>query len=484
MRLVLDSPTKLMIHDVDELTLNELKKFLSYKDRSVTEQIKRFKNNPYFLNRMGRDRFVKMIEKMKSEEVKTVLNIDSSGMWAYSGLLNKIQQYFGHKITSVESNIKYPEFKLIPWENKPQFDLYYYQEESISKLLENPHSHISLATGSGKSAIILNLFKRSALNTVVIAPSSSIVNQLYEDFVHHFGKKYVGQYGDGKKQFNKRVTIATAQGLARLKQDDEIYKYLHDNTQCIIFDESHTTPSNTFNYVCNKLFENAPYRWFTSATQIRNDGRDLILDGTIGKRVYTKDINELQEEGYLAKIKTLIFDVKSDNPSYRSRDVLSMNKKHFYENSTIIKIIAKMATDAFNNNIPTLILVDQHIQEEALRNVLKIQYEYACGNSDVNQICKNFNEGKTLVVIGTSAVSTGTNFLPVRLTINWQANQAETKIKQGAIGRSTRIHKPSGKTEAKIVDFRVTDIPQLVRHANKRAQYYKEVGEVSFYEVP
>jgi len=484
MRLVLESPSKLRILDIDQATLNELTKFLSYKDRSVTEQIRRMKNNPYLLRSMGQDRFIETIERLKLEEKKTVLKMDTVGMWTYSGLLDKLQKYFGHKISSIENRIEYPEFKLIPWENKPKFEMYYYQEEAVEKMLGNPHSHVSIATGAGKSAIILNLFKKSALNTVIIAPSSSITSQLYDEFVYHFGKKYVGKYGDGKKQFDKRIVVATAQGLARLEKDDEAYKYFKENTQCIIFDESHTTPANTFDYVCNEIFEKVPYRWFTSATQVRNDGKDLILDGTIGKRVYTKDIRELQEEGYLAKIKTLIFDVKSDNPNYKTTDIMKMNKKHLYENSTIINIITKMATDAFNNGIPTLILVDQHIQEEALRNSLKVHYEYACGDSDVNQICKNFNEGKTLIVIGTSAVSTGTNFLPVRLTINWQANQAETKIKQGPIGRSTRIHKETGKTEAKIVDFRVKDVPQLTRHANKRAEFYQEVGEVSFYDVP
>jgi len=122
--------------------------------------------------------------------------------------------------------------------------------------------------------------------------------------------------------------------------------------------------------------------------------------------------------------------------------------------------------------MPVLVLVDEHGQEELLKKRLQVEYAYACGDSDVTSICDDFNQGKILCVVGTSAVSTGTNFLPVRLTINWQANKAGTKVKQGAIGRSTRVHKETGKTSCKIVDFRVTNVPLLKRHADERAKYY------------
>ena len=87
-----------------------------------------------------------------------------------------------------------------------------------------------------------------------------------------------------------------------------------------------------------------------------------------------------------------------------------------------------------------------------------------------------------MCVVGTSAVSTGTNFKPVRLTINWQGGKAETKFKQGVIGRSTRIDQETGKTDCKIIDFRVNNIPMLKRHGSARIKLYKEVGPVEIVE--
>ena len=88
-----------------------------------------------------------------------------------------------------------------------------------------------------------------------------------------------------------------------------------------------------------------------------------------------------------------------------------------------------------------------------------------------------------MCVVGTSAVSTGTNFKPVQLTINWKGNKAGTKVKQGAIGRSTRLDPGSGKTSCKIVDFRVKNVPMLNRQGTERIKFYKQVGPVSIVDV-
>jgi superfamily II DNA or RNA helicase len=224
------------------------------------------------------------------------------------------------------------------------------------------------------------------------------------------------------------------------------------------------------------------YRWFLSATQERNDGKDLLLEGLIGPRVYEMSIQQGIEEGHLAKLSTLIIEVESGD-SYASSNALLMKQKHFYKNDQILLMIEKLVKDAMNKKMPVIILIDEHEQEKLLKNKLGNIYEYACGGSDTEKICKDFNAGKVMCVVGTSAVSTGTNFKPVQLTINWQGSKAGTRVKQGPIGRSTRLDAASGKVSCKIVDFKVKNIPMMTRHANARIKYYKDVGPVSVYEL-
>jgi len=63
--------------------------------------------------------------------------------------------------------------------------------------------------------------------------------------------------------------------------------------------------------VCHGLLAHCPYRWFVSATQERNDGRDLMLEAIIGKQVFEYSIQQAQAEGYLAKIDTMVVDIES-----------------------------------------------------------------------------------------------------------------------------------------------------------------------------
>jgi superfamily II DNA or RNA helicase len=479
MKLILETPTKLRILPDSDAQLDDIRRMLKYKDRQIETQIRNMKQNFYMRQRYGDEWVDAKLAELNKELWKILVFEDDIGLWTFPGLKKRLQLNFQG---DYESLVKYPSYKLTPWHQIPEHDMYYYQANSVDALLDNPHSHVELPTGSGKSLLIINLLKRTGLRTLVIAPSSSIVEQLYEDAVKYFGKKNVGMFAGAKKNYDKRIIIATAQSLVRIDDKSEAFQAF-SNFDAFIFDESHTCPANTFEVVCHYLLKNVPYRWFTSATQERNDGKDLLLEGIIGPRVYEKTISELQEEGYLAKISTLILDVDSPKPGYTSKMAVKMNQVHLYENETIARTIGSMVRQAVDAGMPTLVLIDEHDQEKLLKKFMTVEYEYARSGSEINDIKDRFNEGKLMCIVGTSAISTGTNFLPVRLTVAWQANRAGTKVKQGAIGRSTRIHKETGKDSAKIVDFRIHDVPMLKRHANDRIQYYKQVGPVTFGKI-
>jgi superfamily II DNA or RNA helicase len=473
---VLETPIKLRITPDDDSQVNDLRKMLKYKDKQVEVQIRNMKKNFYMRQRYGDEWVEERLKELNNELWKSVLFEDDKGFWTYSGIKERLMGTFYCNFSSL---IVYPEYKLIPWSTIPKDEMRYYQKESVEEMVLNPHSHISLPTGSGKSIIILNLLKKVGLRMLVIAPSTSIVDQLYDDIVLAFGKKNVGMYAGSKKQFDKKITVATAQSLVRIDKESEAYQYI-SSIDAFCFDESHLVAADTFEYVCKVLLENAPYRWFTSATQERNDGKDLILEGIIGPRVYEKTIKELQDEGYLAKISSMIIDIDSPSPGYTNTNMIKMNQVHLYKNEEIARIIADLTQKSIDNNMPTLILIDEHMQEELLKKFMTVEYAYARSGADISKIVGDFNSGKIMCVIGTSAVSTGTNFLPVQLTIGWQANKSGIKVKQGVIGRSTRIHKETNKSSAKIVDFRIANVPALTRHANIRIQYYQEVGPVYY----
>lgn len=477
MKFILETPVKLRILDPGDAELIGLRSMLKYRDSKVESTIRQLQKNPFYYQRYGEPWVNKRIDELSKELWKSLLYEDENGYFTLPGILKRLRDQF--PLAEYENQVEYPEFKLIPWKKKPDLTLLPYQSASIEAFQQHAHSHVEIATGLGKTLIAIMMVKESGLPTIISTPSQGLARSLFKELKEYFGAKDVGMFGAGRKDVGKKILVCVGKSLSMVKGDaiEDFKKY-----QVFISDESHTLPANQFSYFCHSVVGHCPYRWFLSATQERNDGKDLLLEGIIGVRVYSKSIQEGIDEGYLAKLSTMIFDVESSG-DYSGSNAVVMNQKHLYSNETILSIISTMVPDAIKKGMPVIVLVDEHEQERLLRDRIGDIFVYARGGSDTSKICQDFNDGKIMCVVGTAAVSTGTNFKPVQLTINWKGNKAGTKVKQGAIGRSTRLDPGSGKISCKIVDFRIKNVPMLERHANARIKFYKEVGPVSIVDV-
>jgi superfamily II DNA or RNA helicase len=479
MILIKESPVKMRIAEFSEMDLSRLKKTLSFKKKEIQHAMTRMKKGKYFLvQKMGEEAYELEMNRLKNNLVGSVLYEDFDGYYTLPGLRQKIQNLF--QGTEFVDMVEYPEFQPVPWEKLPEHKMRYYQDESVAALLKDPNSHVELPTGSGKSTVIINMVKEVGLPTIIATPSASIAQQIYKEMIKLLGKKNVGLFGDGKREIGKRFLVCVGKSLSLVEDAEE--KEAFKKYQVILGDEAHTIAADQFHRYNVELLGHCPYRWYFSATPERNDGRDILLEGLIGNCVYLKTLKELQDQGYLAKLTTMIFNVNSKS-SYKGKNGILCNQKHIYQNKEIIKIIGMLVREAMATDMPTLILIDEKSQEELLLKELGAIYAFAVGGSDTNKICEDFNKGLHMCVVGTSAVSVGTDFKRNKLTINWKGNRASTTTKQGAIGRSTRIDEASGKFECKIVDFLINNVDSLNRHGMERVSYYEEVGPVEFYDV-
>ena len=228
MEMSLLSPTRLLLPSDDE----EVRRFLTFHDRSVDYQIKKMKDNVRW--KMGDpDSYYHRLEELKLSAKKClVFYDDESRPYTYSGLWNDLQNRFGWSF-----NQMFPDIAAlsIPWTHASP-EMYYYQKEAVDRLLQARHGGVELPTGSGKTLIALNLSKNLPLNTIIVTPSSAITDQLYKEYVKCFGIRRTGKYGDGSKQCDKLFTVATAQALTRLRPSDEAYSQL-TQSKVLLFDE-------------------------------------------------------------------------------------------------------------------------------------------------------------------------------------------------------------------------------------------------------
>lgn len=481
--ITITSPTEAHLDTVDPMALLQAKKMMSYRNKAAAFELKRFQHSRWNKERMGEEEYLAEFHRLKEAAGTHCLLTEESKF--PSGLAPRLAELLR---CEVQSEVQYPEPHSVGWDRVPDNVPRYYQIKAKDLLVEAKHGAVELATGLGKSTIILQLVRQLGLKTVVMCPSLSIGNQLYKDFVKAFGKAKVGYVGDGKKEYTKRFVIAISNSLALIEEGSVGWNELR-KAEVFIADESHLTPASTLQKVCYSLMALAPYRFFFSATQMRGDGLGVVLEGITGKIVMRMDARQGINEGFLARPHFRMIKTPS-NGDYSHRDVMRMHRHHVVENPHMAKIIGQLANSSVRLlNTSVLVLIDEIPQFTHILPHLRYAVGFACGgggskkredvpeiyrNQNVDQLVEDFNAGKLPILVGTSAVSTGTDFRGVGHVIYAMGGAAEIPLRQG-IGRGTR--KPEGKQSFVFTDFDIADVPELHRHANIRREVYADVWE-------
>ncbi len=489
--LVIESPSVVRINGLED-KYAQLKAELTFVDQAAKYEYKRFQHARWFVNQYGQEAFVAKLAELKALVNRCLLFEDERGYWTYSGLAGRLSHVFK---VPVENRVVYPEYGTVPYDKTPTKSQRPYQIEAKKALLEVKHGGVEIGTGLGKSFIIEHLTKTIGLKTIIMAPSRSIASQLYKQLQLAFGKKRVGLYGDGRKDFKKLFTVGISASLTRIEKDSDAWKEL-SKAQQFIADESHLCPADTLASVCFGLCADAPYRFFFSGTQLRADGAGMLLDAITGPIVFRMTVKEGVDQGYLAKPNFMVATV--DSPSqYMSDDHMDMMNVHYYRNPTL----AKHAANITNKSIEllghqVLILVEHVDQLQYLLPYFKHEVGFAHGGltkdnkdsvdprfhlSDPDALVTRFNAGELPILVGTSCISTGTDIQTPKTVIYLQGGQSEVKIRQ-AIGRGTRL--VPGKNGFNFIDYDVNlpglmsgarQLPSIKRHAQTRREIYDSV---------
>lgn len=484
MKITKISPNRIIFEDYSESQLAILQANCKYHDLRVDQEILRFKRGlSWFITQHGEEEFYIKLNELKLARYKTVLFKDEDGtLWTYAGLGEKLSTLLD---SPVEDQVIYPESELIPWLKPPEFTLYPYQDETVNLLLEKKHAGVSLSTGLGKTLIILTICKKLGLKTVIMAPSKNIAKQIYALFLTHFGKKYVGFYGDGKKDPSKLFVIGIAASLTRVDPESEDFEKL-SSSQVFISDESHLTPANTFEKVCSELCANAPYRFFFSGTQMRTDGLDVLLDGITGPLVKKMSVKDGVVGGYLSPPIFKMVQLGSAS-TYKSEDINKMTRRHLFYNPQVVSKAATIINYHISQGKPVLVLIEELEQFAHLLPHLKHAPKFAHGpvtqetrskiapefhKCDVEELVDEFNRGDNLLLIGTSCISIGTDLKATQVIVFLQGGISEINVRQ-SIGRGTRLY--PGKKDCLVYDFDVVSVPSMHRHAMARRVIYEDI---------
>jgi len=491
LKINIKTPIKAYISEYAEDDLYGLRKQLTYTNTSIQHLIKRHYSNHFWKNRNS-DSWGLHLENLQKDLKKCLVFEDEDGIYIRPGSIPHLKG-FDYEVLN---QINYPKAKIMSWWKPLPFKLHPYQEESWTNLLKEKHGNVSLTTGSGKSAIILKLCQEMGLSVCIVAPGKGIFNELIEKFEFHFGKKFVGAFGDGKKKLDKKFTIAIGDSLANIEYGSPEYKFF-SSLDVLIVDESHTFAAESLEAICHGVLGNIPYRFFLSATQTRNDGSLPLLQSIIGKTVCELSTSEAVQKGYICNHDFRIVSLESSNPSFDQSDPLAQKREHFLKNKNIAQFTAKLANAmATSQGKQTLVLCEELSQLAMLAPLLTVPYalahsekrlprlqELGLSKVDVAESIEKFNKNEVKVLITTSCCHVGVNIFPTHSTVNWVGGASSIKTKQASVGRSVRFghsnpwaFKCVPKDKATIYDFNVLDNKTMERHLEARIECYVESG--------
>lgn len=237
-----------------------------------------------------------------------------------TGLLNKLLRFL------IEENIEYNIIDQRTVSNK-QFDwqwvskdipkLHDYQEEAVSTAVLSKVGILQLATGAGKTVLMCRIIQVLGRKSLVLVHKLDLLEQARNKIMECLGIN-VGWIGDGRVEISD-VTVGTVQTIVKalgykyvkfdenevltpekeLKeiQKEEIRHFLR-NVNVIIIDESHHVRSQTQQDIMNNAI-NADYRFGLSATPIRDQGDDLLIEGIFGDILCKISATYLISRGFL-----------------------------------------------------------------------------------------------------------------------------------------------------------------------------------------
>ncbi len=363
-----------------------------------------------------------------------------------------------------------------------KLDLRDYQAESVQRCLQQGNGILKLATGAGKTLLMGSLVKTIHDNTpqhftVIIVPSTHLVEQTYKDFLDYgISPDLISRYsGKHEIELGKPIVIAGSQLLLVGKNIPDLLF----EADLLIVDEVHgLKKENELNKLIKKF--KTPHKFGLTGT-LPDDQLDVWnIIGKMGPIVYEKDSFELRKEGYLAPVVSFILQLRYINgPSY---SIPSLNdplvayneeKQFIIQSSFRNKTISSLASKTDNN---TLIIVDRIEHGENLKKIIESvvdnkQVFFIQGSVEVDdrEIIRDLmeNHNNIICIAMAKIFSTGINIKNLHFIILAAAGKAKVRLIQ-SIGRGLRP-----LDNKKLVIFDISDqLKYGKEHEQQRLKIY------------
>ena len=344
-----------------------------------------------------------------------------------------------------------------------------YQLEAFRSAVQYGRQLLLSPTASGKSLIIYLLARYYNKKTVIIVPTTSLVEQMAKDFEDYGYDKKICKIYSGQPVFDSDITITTWQSFSKAP------KNVLESFDVVFGDEAHLFKANVLKGILEKMKKTA-IRFGTTGTLDGSECHRLQLEGMFGPVKKVISSKQLMDEGTIADI-----DIHCIILKHKKCHTMSYQEEMDYlvSNEARNEFICNLVYSLSGNTLVLFQYVEKHgvLLHEKMFKRLGENLHYVYGGTDtedreaVREIVDKAKNDTILASYGT--FSTGVNIKRIDNIVF--ASPSKSKIRNlQSIGRGLR--KTEGKDSMRLFD--IADDLQCdnytLRHLKDRINIYNE----------
>jgi len=383
-----------------------------------------------------------------------------------------------------------------------------FQSDALDTVGKKTQGTLILPTGGGKTVVALSLLSRLKQRTLILVHTHKLLQQWKQRIARFLPTAKVatipGSRNIGKALKESDIVISTVQSIIKLLAEVALYREFRAQFGCVLMDECHHAPAETFRKAINKL--PAFYRFGLTATRERRDGRTFYVDSVFGdpivelgyidvgdRIIYPKIVpirTELSEDysDIYRLVRRIVDGVIVKEPVLNHVKMFTRFAEDLSRNAVILKLIRKRLTDSPKSTILVLLKRREHCK--FLRDFLlgrNISSEVILGGVTTKKgqkaeelVLEQTAKGVIKVLIGTSIADEGLD-IPSLDTLILGAPTSWKGVTAQRIGRV--IRSCDGKEIPVVYDLVDADIPDILTSWWCRLRFYRgENFEVDYSE--
>ena len=352
-----------------------------------------------------------------------------------------VHEVLGHKHKTKEFNIA--DLNL-PFEPRDyQLDAFHTATKYGRQLLLSP-------TASGKSLIIYMLARYYDCKTVIIVPTTSLVEQMYSDFEDYgwsSGTYCQRIYQGHERKVTKDVVISTWQSLYKMPK-----AYFLD-FGCVIGDEAHMFKAKSLTGIMTKLNQ-CKYRFGLTGTLDGTQTHQLVLEGLFGAVEKVVTTKQLIDKNTLAKLKIKCVILKHNK--IKEKMTYAEEMDYIVSKESRNNFILDLCNTINGNTLCLFQLVEKHgkILYDGMKDKENVYFVYGGTDTDQREKIRGLVEGhaRSTTIASYGTFSTGINIRNINNIVLASPSKSKIRVLQ-SIGRGLR----TSSTKDSILVYDIAD---------------------------